>query len=64
MYYTVNLRAILDRIARDIQSYLWVMTLVSLLTAVLTYVVMAAVGLDHAAFWAFLIFVLNFIRPP
>jgi len=55
------IRALLDRIGQDIQSYLWTMFVVSLLTAILSYVVMILVGLDSAAFWAFLIFVLNFI---
>ncbi len=56
-----RVRAILDRIAHDIQSYLWTMFVVSLATAILSYAVMALVGLDSAPFWAFLIFVLNFI---
>jgi len=56
-----QVRSILDRVGRDIQSYLWVMTLVSLLTAALSYGVMIAVGLNQPLFWAFLIFVLNFI---
>lgn len=56
-----NIRNILETVARGIQDYLWVMTLVSALTAGLSYGVMIAVGLDHAAFWAFIIFVLNFI---
>jgi len=55
------IRSLLDRIGQDIQSYLWTMFVVSLLTAVLSYAVMMLVGLDSAAFWAFLIFVLNFI---
>jgi predicted PurR-regulated permease PerM len=46
---------------RDIQSYILIMTFVSTLTAILSYGVMVAVGLEHAAFWAFLIFILNFI---
>lgn len=56
-----RIRAVLKRIAEDVQNYLWIMTLVSTLTAVLSYGVMLLVGLDHAFFWAFLIFVLNFI---
>lgn len=56
-----HLRAMLGRIAEDVQSYLWIMTLVSALTGVLAYGVMLLIGLDHAFFWAFLIFVLNFI---
>ena len=56
-----QIRSLLDRVGRDIQSYLWIMTFVSILTAGLSYGVMIAVGLEHAAFWAFLIFILNFI---
>ncbi len=56
-----RIRAVLDRIAHDIQSYLWIVTLISALTASLSYAAMVWRGLDHAAFWAFLIFVLNFI---
>ena len=56
-----QVRALLDRMGRDIQSYILIMTFVSTLTAILSYGVMVAVGLEHAAFWAFLIFILNFI---
>lgn len=56
-----TIRSILERVGRDIQSYLWTMSIVSMMTAILSYVVMTLVGLDNAAFWAFLIFILNFI---
>ena len=56
-----QVRALLDRMGRDIQSYILIMTFVSTITAILSYGVMVAVGLEHAAFWAFLIFILNFI---
>jgi predicted PurR-regulated permease PerM len=56
-----QIRSMLERIGHDIQSYLWTMTVASVLTAVLSYPVMAAIGLDSAPFWAFLIFTLNYI---
>lgn len=56
-----RMQAVLDRIGTDIQSYLWTMFVVSMMTAILSYAVMWLVGLDSAAFWAFLIFLLNFI---
>ncbi|GFO81029.1 MAG: hypothetical protein A49_06560 [Methyloceanibacter sp.] len=56
-----QIRSLLERVSRDVNSYVWIMTLVSLLTAALSYAVMIAVGVDHAAFWAFLVFILNFI---
>lgn len=52
---------ILERIAHDTRMYVGIKTLTSLLTAVFSYLILRLVGLDFAAFWAFLIFVLNFI---
>lgn len=56
-----KVESILRRIDSDIQTYFGVKTLVSLVTALLSYGVMVAVGLDLAAFWALLVFILNFI---
>jgi predicted PurR-regulated permease PerM len=56
-----QIRSMIERIGHDIQSYLWTMTVASVLTAVLSYAVMVVVGLDSAGFWAFLIFALNYI---
>ena len=55
------INGILRRVARDVQSYMWIMTIVSAMTAGLSYLVMVWVGLEYAPFWAFLIFILNFI---
>ena len=55
------IRCILEAIARDVQSYMWIMTMLSGLTAALSYGIMKWIGLEHAAFWALLIFFLNFI---
>jgi len=52
---------ILTRIDRDVSIYLGIKILVSALTGVISWGIMAAVGLDFAGFWALLIFVLNFI---
>jgi AI-2 transport protein TqsA len=54
-------RAIFARISRSIQTYLWIMTLVSGLTASLSWLILVAVGVDNAFFLAATIFVLNFI---
>ncbi|RIK94951.1 MAG: AI-2E family transporter [Proteobacteria bacterium] len=51
----------LGRMHRQIQSYVWIKTWVSALTGVVAYVVLAAVGLDFASFWAFVVFLLNYI---
>jgi len=52
---------LLKEIDHDVQIYIGVKTLVSLLTAVISWGIMWLAGLELAAFWALLIFVLNFI---
>lgn len=56
-----RVQEILIGINQAISSYISVKTAVSILTGVLSYIVMAIIGLDFAAFWAFLIFLLNYI---
>jgi predicted PurR-regulated permease PerM len=56
-----RLRLLLGRISRQIEGYLWVKTLTSLLTGVVSFAIMWAVGVDFAEFWALVIFLLNFI---
>jgi len=51
----------LSRIDHDVQTYFGVKTLVSLVTALLSYAVMRWVGLDLPEFWALLVFILNYI---
>ena len=43
------------------EQYLWVQTALSIIATCLTYVTLVAIGLDNALFWAFVIFVLNYI---
>ena len=52
---------IIDHINEAIRAYFKVKITVSLITAVASYVLMIAIGLDFAILWAFLIFLLNFI---
>lgn len=52
---------ILTHIVRDTQTYLGLKTILSLITALSSWVIMKWVGLDFAEFWAVLIFFLNFI---
>jgi len=54
-------KAMLTKIDADVATYLGIKTLVSAVTAFLAWAIMAAVGLDFAAFWAVLVFILNFI---
>jgi AI-2 transport protein TqsA len=52
---------IMTHIIRDTQTYLGLKTLLSLITSTTSWIIMKAVGLDFAEFWALLIFFLNFI---
>jgi len=56
-----KVHAVLHRIGAEIQSYVWLKTVMSVVTAVASYAVMYAVGVDLAGFWALLIFGLNYI---
>jgi predicted PurR-regulated permease PerM len=56
-----RLRRLLGRIASQIQGYLWVKTLMSLLTGTVSFAILWTVGVDFAEFWALIIFLLNFI---
>lgn len=56
-----NILKICSNLTRKIQDYLWIKTIMSMATALLSYALMLYVGLDFAAFWAVLIFMLNFI---
>lgn len=51
----------LAKVEKSVSDYLGVKTLLSLLTGLLSYAVMAIVGVDSAVFWAFIIFLLNYI---
>lgn len=52
---------IFSHIAQDTQTYLGIKTLLSLMTATASWIIMTSVGLDFAEFWALLIFFLNYI---
>jgi predicted PurR-regulated permease PerM len=53
--------ALLSRIQSDIQTYISIKTLMSLVTGLLSYGILILVGVDFAGFWAFTIFLLNYI---
>ncbi len=56
-----NMRDIFTQITTQVQSYIWMKTLVSLATGLLSYLILIWVGVDFAAVWALLIFMLNYI---
>lgn len=53
-------RALAD-ISESIRRYLWIKTLMGLLTAALSYGVLKMLGVDFAETWALIIFLLNYI---
>ncbi|HEX7086172.1 MAG TPA: AI-2E family transporter [Vicinamibacterales bacterium] len=52
---------VLEQVGSEVQTYVWLKTVMSLIGAVASYVVMKLVRLDLAEFWALLIFALNYI---
>lgn len=56
-----SVMSILSHAQEDIQTYLWIKSLTSTITGLISYFVLKMVGVDFAAFWAFSIFMLNFI---
>lgn len=52
---------IVKKIDKDVKTYIKIKIFVSLITGLLSYVVLVAVGVDFPVFWALLIFILNFI---
>jgi AI-2 transport protein TqsA len=52
---------ILDRIGHEIQTYVWLKTVMSFFVGFGSYLVMKIVGVDFAEFWGLLIFALNYI---
>lgn len=56
-----RVRKVLGAIQREIQTYIWIKTLMGLLTAGISYVVLILVGVNFAEFWAVFIFLLNYI---
>lgn len=50
-----------SRIRHGVEGYVWVQTLSGLMIAVPAGVLMLALGLSHAVFWAFLIFVASYV---
>ncbi|MDQ2860154.1 MAG: AI-2E family transporter [Pseudomonadota bacterium] len=49
------------RVRNSVERYLWIQTITGVMIAVAGWLLMMAVGLENAFFWAFLIFILNYI---
>ncbi len=52
---------ILSQINYDIKKYIKIKTIISLITALLSYIVLKSIGVHFAEFWALLIFIFNYI---
>jgi predicted PurR-regulated permease PerM len=56
-----NFTLLINGISSAVNKYFTVKTEMSLLTAVLSYIVMRLLGVDFPVLWAFIIFILNYI---
>jgi predicted PurR-regulated permease PerM len=56
-----TVRAALEDIALQVRTYVWLKTLTSVVTGLLSWCVLALVGVDFAVFWSIMLTVLNFI---
>ena len=56
-----RLRSVLSLIDRDIRVYIRIKTMLAVVTAALAYLVMSAVGVDFAGFWAVMVFFFYYI---
>ena len=53
--------AVFNRVNQGVRRYLWIKTIMSLMTSGLCYVILRFYAVDFAEFWGLLIFLLNFI---
>ena len=56
-----HINGILKAIDHSVGNYISLKSLISLMTGILSYIALLAIGIDAPFFWAFLIFLLNFI---
>lgn len=56
-----SVQSTLNKVDKSMSSYISLKSLISLLSTTLSYFILLAVGIESPLFWAFLIFVLNFI---
>ncbi len=57
----LEMQASFKQISDSISRYISLKTIVSVLTGGLSYIALAIIGIDSPLFWAFLIFILNYI---
>jgi len=56
-----KLVSLLSKIDQSVRMYLSSMILISLITAIVSYVALLILGVDFPVLWAFLVFILNFV---
>ncbi len=56
-----RINELLKKLNGSINNYIWLKTVVSIVTGILSYIALLIIGVDSAFFWAFLIFLLNYI---
>jgi AI-2 transport protein TqsA len=56
-----TIRTIVERIASDIETYVWIQTITGLMLTAASAIVMLAVGLHNVLFWSVVFFLLTFI---
>ncbi len=52
---------LIEHVRDSVERYLWIQTVTGAMIAAASWAVMAAMGLDNAFFWAFLIFIVNYV---
>jgi len=57
----IKMHTVIQNIEQSVATYLGLKTLMSVITGVLSFIVLRIVGVDSPLFWAFLIFILNYI---
>ncbi len=57
----INVMTIIGKVDKSLSSYISLKSLISLITTTLSYIILVSVGIDSPLFWAFLIFMFNFI---
>jgi predicted PurR-regulated permease PerM len=56
-----RINSIISKIKNDVKAYFMIKTITSFFTGLLTYFTLISFNVDFALFWAFSIFILNFV---
>ena len=57
----LRVMVLIQKIEKSVANYIGLKTLVNLISAVISFIVLLIIGVDTPVFWAFLVFLLNFI---